>query len=608
MAKKMHFLLSSMSVVYVLTTLIPEDGDDATVKQLIMEQYNELFGILGRFTQHKMNMDEAVQVSYIIDKLPHSWKDFNHTLKLFKKELNLVELGNHLRIEESLRVQDSDKPKGNNVSNPSVVNMVEHNNSFRYNDKNGVNVDNKANGLGTKGSVDDSSNSLKGATVHVCKNRCWFKTCESLNDGSILHMRNDSTALVHGRGCVDLRLNIVNENIASAFVSTSKLNDSIIWHARLGHVHFKRMQDMSKDGLIPAFDMDTEKFLINSIIESRDAIFDEKIFSSVSRPSLSIPKGTEDICSSMVPEKFTEKVVQDEVSDEHSYYFNVEDDPKTFDEVIKSRDVAFWKESINDEIDSIIGNNTWMALDRSQRIDYFDTYAPVARISTIRLLIAMTSIYNMIIHQMGAKTAFLNGELDEEVLKKFNYFDCTSMSTPMDTSEKLMLNNGHAVSQLEYPKVIGCLMYAMTCTQPDIAFAVGKLSSYISNLGTQHWQAIQRVLKYLKKSIDYRLTYTGYPSLLEGYTNASWINNTEDNSSISGWVFLLGGGAISWDSKKQTCITSSTMEYEFVALATAGKEVEWLRNLILEIPLWSKPIAHISIRCDSATTLAKAYS
>ncbi|GKA41011.1 hypothetical protein Tco_0733604 [Tanacetum coccineum] len=76
----------------------------------------------------------------------------------------------------------------------------------------------------------------------------------------------------------------------------------------------------------------------------------------------------------------------------------------------------------------------------------------------------------------------------------------------------------------------------------------------------------------------------------------------------SGWVFLLGGGAISWDSKKQTCITSSTIESEFMALAAAGKEVEWLKNLLLEIPLSSKPIAPISIRCDSAATLAKAYS
>ncbi|GJW70508.1 zinc finger, CCHC-type containing protein [Tanacetum coccineum] len=187
----------------------------------------------------------------------------------------------------------------------------------------------------------------------------------------------------------------------------------------------------------------------------------------------------------------------------------------------------------------------------------------------------------------------------ENVLKKFNYFYCTPVSTPMDTSEKLMPNNGQDVSQLEYSKVIGCLMYAITCTRPDIAFTVGKLSRYTSNPGTQHWQAIQRVLKYLKKTMDYRLTYTGYPSVLEVYTNASWISNTEDNLSTSGWVFLLGGGAISRASKKQTCITGSTMESEFVALAAVGKEAGWLKNLLLEIPLWSKPIEPISICYDS---------
>ncbi|GKB83556.1 hypothetical protein Tco_0950451 [Tanacetum coccineum] len=74
--------------------------------------------------------------------------------------------------------------------------------------------------------------------------------------------------------------------------------------------------------------------------------------------------------------------------------------------------------------------------------------------------------------------------------------------------------------------------------------------------------------------MDYSLIYTGYPSVLEGYTDASWINNTEDNSSTNGWVFLLGGGATSWASKKQTCITSSTMESKFVALASIGKEAE----------------------------------
>ncbi|GJZ98162.1 zinc finger, CCHC-type containing protein [Tanacetum coccineum] len=85
----------------------------------------------------------------------------------------------------------------------------------------------------------------------------------------------------------------------------------------------------------------------------------------------------------------------------------------------------------------------------------------------------------------------------------------------------------------------------------------------------------------------------------EGYSDASWITNSEDHTSTTGWVSLLGGCAISWASKKQTCITDSTMEAEFVALAAVGKEAEWLRNLIYEISLWPKLISPIFIHCDT---------
>nr|GEW86899.1 zinc finger, CCHC-type [Tanacetum cinerariifolium] len=196
----------------------------------------------------------------------------------------------------------------------------------------------------------------------------------------------------------------------------------------------------------------------------------------------------------------------------------------------------------------------------------------------------------------------------EKILKKFNREDCSPVSTPMDPVEKLKLNTGKPMDQLEYLRAIGCLMYAMTSTRPNIAYVVGRLSRFTSNPSRQHWKAITRVSKYLRGTMNYGLSFVGYPSVLDAYLDTSWINHVEDSSSTSGWVFLLGGGAISWASKKQTCITGSTMKSEFVALAAAGKEAEWLRNLIHEIPIWSKPIAPISIRCDSATTMARTYS
>ena len=104
----------------------------------------------------------------------------------------------------------------------------------------------------------------------------------------------------------------------------------------------------------------------------------------------------------------------------------------------------------------------------------------------------------------------------EKVLKKFNHFDCAPVSTPFDPSIKLVSNMGNPLAQLEYARVIGCLMYAMTSTRPDIAFAVGKLSRYTSNPSNLHWHAVRRVLKYLKKTISYGVYYSGYPPVLEG--------------------------------------------------------------------------------------------
>ncbi|GJU87366.1 zinc finger, CCHC-type containing protein [Tanacetum coccineum] len=264
---------------------------------------------------------------------------------------------------------------------------------------------------------------------------------------------------------------------------------------------------------------------------------------------------------------------RDEVSDQHSYCFNVEDDPKTFDEAMKSQDVAFWKEAINDEMDYHLWATTlsmlvdptsslqkkkkkikkrrknenkvkwkWLKGNEGVSNKIEERGLVVANGSQKKLKkpssVDLTRIYihtRFSMKDMGEADVILGIRIKhesngiaisqshyiEKILKKFNYFDCTPVSTPMDTSEKLMPNDGHDVSQLNYSRVIGCLMYAVTYTRPDIAFAMEKLSTYTSNHGTPHWQAIQRVLKYLKKTMDYRLMYTSYPLMLEGYTNAS---------------------------------------------------------------------------------------
>ncbi|GJS41266.1 zinc finger, CCHC-type containing protein [Tanacetum coccineum] len=184
--------------------------------------------------------------------------------------------------------------------------------------------------------------------------------------------------------------------------------------------------------------------------ESRDAIFDENRFSSIPRPKDVIPNSDEsqrDDHSNDVPIEGS----RDQVRSQYAYCYSIEEDPRTYNEAMQSRDAAFWKEAIDDEIGSIKENNTWILYDLSpgckwifkdnlgckwifkdkfkarlviqgfrqkEGIDYFDTYAPVARITTIRLLLALAAIHNLVIHQMDLKTAFLNGDLDEEVYMK----------------------------------------------------------------------------------------------------------------------------------------------------------------------------------------------
>ena len=157
----------------------------------------------------------------------------------------------------------------------------------------------------------------------------------------------------------------------------------------------------------------------------------------------------------------------------------------------------------------------------------------------------------------------------EKVLDKFNYLNFNVVKTPIDLSCTFKKNEGQSDSQLEYARVLRSLMYIMNCTRPDIACAISKLSRYTSNPNQTHWMAMKRVLGYLKWTQHYALHYNKYPAVIEGYSDANWITGSNDVKSTSGYVFILGGGAVSWKSSKQTCIARSTMESEFIALDKA---------------------------------------
>ena len=196
----------------------------------------------------------------------------------------------------------------------------------------------------------------------------------------------------------------------------------------------------------------------------------------------------------------------------------------------------------------------------------------------------------------------------EKVLQRFKLLNIKEVNTPFNQSIKLGENTGSPIAQLEYVSAIGSMMYTIHFTRPNISFLMGKLSRFTSNPSVDHWKTIGKVLGYLKKTISLRLFYSEFPAMLEGYSNTSWITSGSDNKSTSGWIFTLGRDIISWASKKQMCISHSTMESEFIVLASASKEAEWLTNMLLDIELWSQPIPTISVFSDSEATMGRVYS
>ena len=136
-------------------------------------------------------------------------------------------------------------------------------------------------------------------------------------------------------------------------------------------------------------------------------------------------------------------------------------------------------------------------------------------------------------------------------------------------------------------------MYTMLCTRPDICYAVGIVSRYQSNPGLDHWIAVKHILKYLRRTRNFMLVYSGGDLNPIGYTDSDFQSDRDSRKSTSGSVFTLGGGAIVWRSIKQSSIADSTMEAEYIAACEAAKEAVWLRKFFTDlevVPDKDKPL------------------
>ncbi|KAG7553295.1 hypothetical protein ISN45_Aa06g038290 [Arabidopsis thaliana x Arabidopsis arenosa] len=194
----------------------------------------------------------------------------------------------------------------------------------------------------------------------------------------------------------------------------------------------------------------------------------------------------------------------------------------------------------------------------------------------------------------------------KEVLKRFKMDDSNPVTTPMECGIKLSKKEeGEGVDPTTFKSLVGSLRY-LTCTRPDILYAVGVVSRYMEHPTTTHFKAAKRILRYIKGTINYGLHYsTSNDYKLVGYSDSDWGGDVDDRKSTSGFVFYIGDTAFTWMSKKQPIVTLSTCEAEYVAATSCVCHAIWLRNLLKELSLPQDEPTKIFMDNKSAIALAK---
>nr|GEX92079.1 zinc finger, CCHC-type [Tanacetum cinerariifolium] len=386
--------------------------------------------------------------------------------------------------KESLRAQDSDKGKGKEVGGPSV-NMIEEG-------KNKYNKQNK--GKGSKDHSQDQGQNLVPVWNSFVKYSVSLLSEAFYVQDDAIAWWIDSGATTHV--CKD---RFPGDSDYVYMSSSFAVVNSSLWHARLGHVHYKRMLEMSKDDLIPAINKNPGKCTTcithettapytpqqKGVAERKNRALREMVNSMLSYLGLSegfwgeaIPKdiipnsgeSQRDDHSDDVPSEITEprkEAIDDEIGSTMENNICVLSDLPPSCKPLGCIWIFKRKMKVDGTIDKFKARLVIQGFRQKEGIDYFDTYALVARITTIRLLLALAAIHNLVIHQMDVKTTFLNGDLEKEVYMK-------------------------------------------------------KLEGFVM-------------------------------PVLEAYSDASWTNHVEDSSSTSGWVFMLGGGVTSSDISIGNC-------------------------------------------------------
>ncbi|CAI7915558.1 unnamed protein product [Closterium sp. NIES-54] len=197
-----------------------------------------------------------------------------------------------------------------------------------------------------------------------------------------------------------------------------------------------------------------------------------------------------------------------------------------------------------------------------------------------------------------------------QVLQRFGFQFSSPQPTPLSTGHSLSAprSDGSVEPSGPNPELVGCLMYLMTCTRPDLAYPLSLLARYMAPGRHQkvHLDALKRVLHYLCSTSGMGLVLGGQGSVvLTGHSNASWANDQATQRSSQGYIFSLGSGSVSWRSTCSFSMLGSNCEAEIYARAMAAQELRWLTYLLTD--LGERPCSSPVLHVDNKAMLALCH-
>ncbi|XP_021975313.1 uncharacterized mitochondrial protein AtMg00810-like [Helianthus annuus] len=155
-------------------------------------------------------------------------------------------------------------------------------------------------------------------------------------------------------------------------------------------------------------------------------------------------------------------------------------------------------------------------------------------------------------------------------------YDSKPVATPLSPYESFSANGVAHPDPILYRSLVGALQY-LTITRPDLSYAVNQLSQFLHHPTLDHFQAVKRLLRYVKGTISFGLTYTRpHPPSVVGYSDADWARCLDTPCSTYGYSIFLGGNLVSWSAKKQPTVSRSSCESEYRAMANTVAELVWV--------------------------------